>query len=45
MWYIRGRDPSIASSGPEPSVHIDRLEVLAVAALVLEVALAPRGVD
>ena len=45
MRGIRGRDPPIASSSPEPSVHIDRLEVGAVAALVLEVAFAPRGVD
>ena len=45
MWDIGGWDPSIASSSPEPSVHIDWLKVRTVAALVLEVALAPRGVD
>jgi len=45
VWDIGGWDPSIAGSGPEPSVHIDRLKVGTVAALVLEVALAPRGVD
>jgi len=45
VWDIGGWDPSIAGSSPEPSVHIDRLKVGTVAALVLEVALAPRGVD
>jgi len=45
MWDIGGWNPPVASSGPEPSVHIDRLKVGTVAALVLEVAFAPRGVD
>ena len=45
MWGIGGGDPPIASSSPEPAVHIDRLKVGAVAALVLEVAFPTRGVD
>ena len=45
MWDIGGGDPPITSSSPEPSVHIDRLKVGTVAALVLEVAFAPGGVD
>jgi len=36
--FVRGRDPGVAGSSPEPTVHIDRLKVGSVAAFVLEVA-------
>ena len=39
------RNPAVASSRPEPPVHVDRLQMGAVAALVLEVAFPARGVD
>ena len=39
------RNPAVASSRPEPPVHVDRLQMCAVAALVLEVAFPTRGVD
>ena len=39
------RNPAIASSRPEPPIHVDRLQMCAVAALVLEVAFPTRGVD
>jgi len=42
---VGGRDPAITGSRPEPSVDINRLEVSAVTALVLEVALSAGGVD
>ena len=45
VWLVGGGDPGVGSSGPEPSVDVDGLEVLGVAALALEVALATRGVD
>lgn len=45
MPLVRGRDPGVAGPGPEPSVDVDGLEVLRVAALALEVALAAGGVD
>ena len=47
LWVrdVGGRDSPIAGSRPEPSVHVDRLEMGTVAPFVLEVALAPRGVD
>ncbi len=40
-----GRDPLVGSAGPEPAVDVDGLEVLCVASLALEVALAARCVD
>jgi hypothetical protein len=42
---VGGRDPRVGRARPEPPVDVDWLEVLGVAALALEVALAPRRVD
>ena len=47
-FWVRGvcrRNPPVASSRPEPPVHVDRLQMRTVAALVLEVAFPTRGVD
>ena len=47
-FWMRGvcrRNPAVASSRPEPAVHVDRLQMGTVAALVLEVAFPTRGVD
>ena len=45
MWLISRRDPVIVGPGPEPPVHIDRLEVSSVTTLVLEITLSATGVD
>ena len=47
LWILLvcGWDPGVGSSCPEPSVDVDGLQVVGVAALALEVALATRGID
>jgi len=45
VWSVCGRDPLVAGSGPEPSIHIDGLEVGPVTTLVLEVTFTATGVD
>ena len=42
---VGGWDAVVVGPGPEPAVDVDGLEVGAVAALVLEVALAAARVD
>ena len=42
---VCGRNPGVACAGPEPPVHVDRLELTLLASLALEVALAARSVD
>ena len=42
---VCGRNPGVACAGPEPPVHVDRLELTLLASLALEVALAARGMD
>jgi len=45
VWCVGGGDPGVAGPGPEPAVHIDRLQMGAITPLVLEVALPATGVD
>lgn len=45
MWDVGGPDASVAGSGPEPSVDVDRLKVGSVATLALEVAFTARGIN
>jgi len=40
---VRSRNPGVTGSGPEPTVHVDRLQMGAVAALVLEVTFPTAG--
>ena len=42
---VGGGDALVGGAGPEPAVDVDGLQVLGVAALSLEVALAAGGVD
>lgn len=45
VWCVCWRYPGVSSSGPEPSVNVDGLELVLFAALVLEVALSTRSVN
>ena len=42
---VGGRNPGVACAGPEPPVHVYRLELALLASLALEVALSARRVD
>ena len=42
---VSGGDSRVGGSGPEPSVDVDRLQVLSVTALALEVAFPAGRVD